>query len=308
MKRKPYRYLLYLGLRLLQTVVLCLPRPVALALARMVGRLAFWVTRREREKTLAHLANAFVEEKTSPEILKLAKGVFVHYAQVAVDVLRFPRLTLEEIDRLVQWDDQLGIFDEALSKGKGVILLTAHLGNWEMMGAFFCLHGYPGVVVARRIYYEKFNEVLLKMRSKTPLKTIYQDASPREYLKALHQNQILGILADQDVDRMDGIFVPFFGHPAYTLTSPVRLALATGAPLIPAFMVREGDHYRLLVEQPIYVDMGINKEETIRRYTERWSQIVEAKVREFPDQWIWMHPRWRTAMQSVRTAQMVAHD
>ena len=308
MKRKPYRYLFYLGLRLLQAIALWMPRGTALALARTIGRFAFGVAHREREKTLTHLTHAFGEEKTPAEIFKLAEGVFLHYAQAAVDVLRFPRWTREEIDRLVEWDESLTLFDPVLAQGKGAILLTAHLGNWELMGAFLRLHGYPGTVVARRIYYEKFNKVLLDMRSKVTLKTIYQDAPAREYLKALRQNQILGILADQDVDRLDGIFVPFFGRPAHTPTSPVKLALASGAPLVPAFLVRVGERYRLLVERPIYVEMGINKEETIREYTERWSQIVEAKIRAFPEQWAWMHPRWKTAIPSPQTVQTVLND
>ena len=296
MKRKLYRYPLYLGLRLVQLTALWLPREAAMALARMIGRLAFWAARREREKTIAHLANAFENEKPPREILKLAEGVFIHYAQVAVDVLRFPRLGREEVDRLVEWDPaSLSIFDQVLAEGKGAILLTAHLGNWELMGAFIMLHGLPGAVVARRIYYEKFNRLLVDLRSNVRLKTIYQDAPVKEFLKILNQNHILGILADQDVDRLDGIFVPFFGRPAYTLTSPVKFALATGAPLVPAFLVKKNGRYRLLVEEPIYVKMGINKEETIREYTERWSQVVEAKIREFPDQWAWMHRRWKTA-------------
>ena len=289
-----------------------MPRDGVLAFAGFIGRLAFWVVRREREKTLTHLRSAFGEEKTEQEILKLGEGVFVHFAQVAVDVLRFPKLTREEVDRLVaDKDEGLRRINEILSRGKGMILLTGHLGNWELMGALIRLHDIPGVVVGRRIYYERFNQLLVDLRSKVALRTIYQDASPKELLKVLSQNQILGILADQDVDRFDGIFVPFFGRPAYTLTAPVKLALASGAPLVPVFLVRAGRHYRLLVEEPIYVEMGAHREETIQEYTRAWSQVVEAKVREFPDQWVWMHRRWKTLERPVEmseTTQTVLHD
>ncbi len=308
MKKKPYRYILYLGLRLLQVVTMWIPRSLAFALARVVGRLAFWVARREREKTIAHLTEVFKEEKSPEEIEKLAQNVFVHYAQAAVEVLRFPRLMPQDIDHLVQGRENLKILDRVLAQGKGAILLTAHLGNWELMGAFLMLHGIKGAVIAKRIYYEKFNQILVDLRSKVKLKTFYQDVSTRELLKMLRENYTLGILADQDVDRFEGIFVPFFGRPAYTLTSPVKLALASGAPLVPAFLVKTGEHYRFLVEEPIFVEIGPNKVETIREYTQRWSQVIEEKIRAFPDQWAWMHPRWKTTENSTEKAETLLYD
>lgn len=294
MKYKPYRYLLYLGLCLVQAVFLWIPQGAAAVLARRLGEAAFLLARRERRKTLQHLTGALGHEKSPREIEELGRRVFIHFALTAAEVLRFPRLDRETIDRWVDKGNGLETFDRVLSEGRGAILLTAHLGNWELMGALFMLYGYPGVVVGKRIYYDKFNQALLDLRKKVTLRTIYQDASPRELLKVLHENQILGILADQDVDRLEGIFVPFFGRPAYTLTSPVKLALATGAPLIPAFVVRTGDRYRLIVEEPIRVEMKGTREETLQEYTARWSRVIEEKIRAYPDQWAWMHPRWKT--------------
>lgn len=299
MKTKPYRYLLYLGLKGMEVLASWLPRGWALSLAAGIGTLAFWAAGREREKTLRHLTGAYGGEKTQREIRELGKRVFIHFARVAVDVLRFPRLNREEIDRLVDKGEGLSILNRALAGGRGVILLTAHFGNWELMGAFLRFEGYEGAVVGRRIYYDKFNEVLLHLRSRVTLRTLYQDASAREFLKILNQNQILGILADQDVDRLDGVFVPFFGRPAHTLTAPVKMALATGAPIVPAFLVRKGDHYQFLVEEPIEVEMKGTREETIQEYTARWSRVIEEKIRTWPDQWVWMHRRWKTPPQSL---------
>lgn len=299
MKHKPYRYLLYLGLRLLQILVCWTPRPWALFLGGWVGRIAFWVAGRERKKTLLHLSWAYGSEKSPEEIRRLGERVFIHFAQVAVDVLRFPKLTREKLEPLVDKGEGLAIFDRVLSKGRGAILLTAHFGNWELLGAFLRFWGYPGALVGRKIYYDKFNEVLLDLRSRVALRTIYQDAPAREFLKVLEQNEILGILADQDVDRFDGIFVPFFGRPAYTLTAPVKMALATGAPIVPAFLVQNGLGYRFLVEEPIEVEMKGSREETIQEYTSRWSRVIEEKIRSYPDQWVWMHRRWKTAPEAV---------
>lgn len=300
MKNKPYRYLLYLGLRLLESIVCLLPRSLALFLAAMIAKLAFLVARRERKKTILHLSLAYGEEKSFSELRSLAERVFIHFGRVAVDVLRVSKLNLQMANRWIDKGDGLSRFDQVLSEGKGGILLTGHLGNWEWMGAYLMLHGYPGAVVGKRLYYEKFNEAIIRLREKVTLRTIYQDASPRELLKVLKQNWLLGILADQDVDRLEGIFVPFFGRPAYTLTTPVRLALASGAPIIPAFLIRKGDRYQLEVEEPIRVEMAGTREETIQKYTERWSRMMEEKIRAYPDQWAWMHRRWKT--QAPETA------
>lgn len=294
MKYKPYRYLLYLGLRLIQGWVNALPRDLLLLIANGLGRAAFLIARRERKKTLLHLSWVYGEEKNPKELWELGERVFIHFAQAAIDVLRFPQWNRDALDHLIDKGEGFSVINKVLSRGQGAILLTAHLGNWELLGAFLKLSGYDGAGVGRRIYYEKFNQFLVDLRKQVGVRTIYQDAPAREYLKVLNQNRILVILADQDVDRLDGIFVPFFGRPAYTLTAPVKLALATGAPLLPAFLLRKGLRYQLLVEEPIEVEMRGSRDETIHEYTARWSQVIEEKIRAFPDQWVWMHRRWKT--------------
>ena len=295
MKHKPYRYFLYLGLCLVQGLVSWLPRNFLLGLAEGLGRIAFFVARRERKKTLLHLTSVYGGEKSPEEIHELGKQVFVHFGRIAADVLRFPKWNRAELDRLIEGKESFSPIDRLLSEGRGIILLTAHLGNWELLGAFLTLRGYNGAGVGRRIYYEKFDRFLVDLRKQAGVRTIYQDAHAREYLKVLNQNEILVILADQDVDHLDGIFVPFFGRPAYTLTSPVKLALATGAPILPAFLVRAGDCYRLLIDEPIRVEMRATRDQTLQEYTARWSGVVEAKIRAYPEQWVWMHRRWKTA-------------
>ena len=306
MKKKPYRYPLYLGLRVLQSLVLWLPREAGFFIARGIASAAFLVLGKERGKALRHLGLAYEKEKTPAGIREIARRMFIHWGETAVDVLRFPKLDLEEVSRLVEMGDGTEKIDRVLREGKGMILLTGHFGNWELMGAFLRLRGYEGAVVGRRIYYEKYNEAILNLRGNFTLKTLYQDESPREFLKILHQNQILGILADQDIDWAEGIYVPFFGRPAYTLTAPVKLALVSGAPIVPVFLVRVGGRYRLIVEDPIRVEMKGSKEETIREYTERCSRVLEEKIRAYPEQWAWMHRRWKTTPQREGVGQPVS--
>ncbi len=298
-KHKPYRFFLYLILEASQRLFLVLPRPIAGALGRGVGRFVFWVLPHERRKTLRHLREAFGGEKTEPEISKIAERVFVHLGETAADVLRFPAMDREAFQRLVTLENGTGNLENVLARGKGVIALTGHLGNWEFLASFLRHQGFPGSIVARKIYYEPFNRVLVRLRQSGRVRTIYHDDPPRTVLAELRANHVVGMSADQDIDRVDGIFVPFFGKPAWTPTAPAKIALASGAAIVPVFLIHWGKGYRLFVEEPIWPKRAHSKEESVERMTAAWSEVVEHFVRRFPEQWAWMHHRWRTSPESA---------
>ena len=268
---------------------------MARALGCGVGRFVFWILPRERRKTLEHLRGVFGAEKTDDEISKIAENVFVNLAKTAVDVLRFPVMDRQTVLRLVTLENGTGNLEAALARGHGAIALTGHLGNWELLGSFFRHLGFPGSIVARRIYYEPFDRVIVRLRQSGLVSTIYHDDPPRVLLGELRANHVVGMSADQDIDRLDGIFVPFFGKPAWTPTAPAKIALASGAAIVPVFLIHEGEGYRLFVEEPIWPDRTQEKSEAVKMLTVTWSQVVERFIRKFPDQWVWMHHRWRTS-------------
>ncbi|MBI4395254.1 MAG: lysophospholipid acyltransferase family protein [Candidatus Omnitrophica bacterium] len=297
-KYKPYRFLLYLGLEFLRHLVLVLPRRVNHALAASIGFSAYWVLPKERAKTLRHLKEAFGEEKSKDEFLKIGQGAFVHLAKSAIDVLSFPKLNRKRIEKLVRLEGgTTERLDRALARGKGVIALTGHLGNWELLASYFRFLGYPGCLVGRKIYYGPFDEVLVTLRRSALVTTVYRDESPRQILTELRQNHVVGMSADQDIDSLEGTFVLFFGKPSWTPIGPAKIALASGAAIVPAFMIHEGDHYRLFIEEPIVPMDCDSKEEAIKLMTEAWSQVVERYIRLFPNQWVWMHNRWKTKVE-----------
>jgi len=291
-KKKAYRYFLYLLLEVLRTLVLFFSRRMNYAIGHGLGFSIFWILGKERAKTIKHLQIAF-PEKTERECSQIAERAFINLAKTSMDLLCFPKLTRSRIEQLVSHNGTEKL-DRALARGKGVIALTGHLGNWELLASYFRFLGYPGSLLGRRIYYEKFNDVLVKLRASGLVTTIYRDESPRKVLAALKANHVIGISADQDIDSLEGIFVPFFGKPAWTPTGPAKLALASGAAIVPAFMIHEGDQYRLYLEDAILPDPNMSKEEAVQQITELWSQVVEQYVRRFPDQWVWMHNRWKT--------------
>ena len=126
------------------------------------------------------------------------------------------------------------------------------------------------------------------------VQTIYRDASVRQMLNVFKENRMLGFVVDQDVESVDGVFVNFFNKPAFTPIAPVRFALSVGAPIIPVFIVREGMKHHMIVEPAIEISRTGNKEEDIRVNTQRWVDVQERYIRNYPHLWVWNHRRWKT--------------
>lgn len=302
MKIRPHRYLLYGGLRFLGAVLRLVPLNAASGFGAALGRIAYAILPHERKKTVAHLTWVFEKEKSPAEIRRIARKVFANLGRNAAEWLKMPRLSDAQIVARVEVEN-FEIVEEALRGGKGIILLTGHFGNWEWLAAYFGSlrkeRGYAGGVLAKRIYFEPYNRLLVNLRASHGVETYFRDESPRKILKALGQNHILGILPDQDVKKIDGIFIPFFGKDAYTPTAPVAIAMASGAPLVPVFLIREGRKFRMSVEKPIAVRRAEDKAEALRRHTIEWSGILEKYLKRYPDQWVWMHRRWKTRPETA---------
>lgn len=300
MKRKfiknIYRYIFYLLAIALKLVVQYLPRGFALQLGKVSGYLCFKLMPKERRRTLGHLQMVFDKK----DARKIARGVFIHLGMNFMEWLQMPRLNSRSLDTCFRATG-LERINKALSKGKGGIILTAHFGNWEYLGAYLTLKGYEGPVIGRRIYYKPYDVLLRKMRSSVGVLTLDRNGSVRRMIKVLKENKLLGILPDQDTDKVEGIFIDFFGFPAYTPTGPVSLAMATGASIIPCFIVRENKGHHIYVEEPLQLVNTGDKTESIRINTQRWSKVIEKYIRMYPQQWVWMHRRWQTRDQRSKT-------
>lgn len=297
-KIKLHRYFFYGCLVAVGAVVRLLPLRAASAFGALAGRLAYWILPHERHKALTHLKWVFEKEKTQTEIYQMARDNFANLGRNLGEWLKMPALSDEEIRARVV-PENFDRIKKALQKGKGAILLTGHFGNWEWLAAYVSSLGYRGVVLARKIHFEPYNRLLVRLRRSHGVETFFRNKSPKPILKELAQNHLLGILPDQDVDKINGIFIPFLGREAYTPTAPVAIARASGAALIPVFLVRNGQKFHLRVEEPIPVERSQNKEADLYRHTLEWNSVLERYVRQYPDHWVWMHRRWRTRPQSA---------
>lgn len=293
MKFKYRRYLLYYLARVAAAFVYVLPRPVGLWLAGVAGYAAYLVLPKYRNIAISNLRSAFGSEKTECEIRLIARRVFENLAKNGYELITAPKIDRHNIRSLVDIKNK-EIFDKALEKGRGIIAITGHFGNWELIASTFKLMGYAGAVVGRRIYFHKYDEFLNRHRRVHGVNIIYRDESPRKILKVLKDNGIMGILADQDVDSVDGVFVDFFGRKAFTPSGPVLLAKASGAQLIPIAIVRDGSRHSLIVENPVDLADTGDKEKDAVENTQRWSKVLESYIRKYPEQWVWIHKRWKT--------------
>ncbi|MFQ5655067.1 MAG: lysophospholipid acyltransferase family protein [Planctomycetota bacterium] len=291
------------GGALLLTLLSRLPLPVARGLGRLLGTLAFHLARADRRRAEEQLRCAFGEPSSPGGHADLVRRVFRHLALTYLETLVYHRWGMEKtIERVPfeAWDELEKRIEEALAEGKGVIALSAHLGNWEMVGARgAATWGDRSRCIARRYDYEGYQRLAERIRNGLGIRLIYQDESPRSIVRLLRGNGILGILPDQDYKRMNGIFVDFFGRPAYTPTAPARLSLRTGASIVPVFLVREGRGYRAHVGETIRPEHARRARDPVRELTRLWSRAVEEQIRRFPEQWVWSHRRWRTTPEKV---------
>ena len=283
-------YLLVLGgiafLRLL-------PRTVALALMRGLGRLGFALAGAPRRRTIGHLTMVYGKEKSAAEIRRLARRVFVHFATAATDFVRMPVIIGKGINRLVTASGTEHL-DRAFATGEGLLMITCHFGNWEILGAWLAQNGYRMSVVGTTLFDPRLDRILVETRNSAGYTNIARGKGTRDILRTLKKGEAVGMLIDQDT-KAEGVFVDFFGQAAYTPSGPAVLARRLGLPIIPIFAYLQPDFtYRVECLPPLDLVRSDNEEEDIRRNTQKCSDAYETMIRRYPEQWVWMHKRWKT--------------
>ncbi len=276
------------------------PRPVLLSFARFLGWAAYHLCAKDRKKTIRNLKLAYGETKTQSEIRVIARKVFENLAQTTLEMVQFPKLNSEKVEGFVEIGKAYDVYSSLLAEGKGLIALTSHIGNWELLGGIFTMKGFKGKAIAKEIYYAPYNRWVEGLRSSLKIQTIYRDQASREILTWLAEGGLIGILPDQDISALKGVFVDFFGTPAYTPISPVRLALTSGAPILPIFLIREtNDRYRIVMGGVIRPVITTTREDAVLEYTRQWMASCENAIRQHPEQWAWMHNRWKTKKEEI---------
>jgi len=294
-KHKPYRIFIYAFARGLSGILYLLPRTWLLSFGRGIGSLAFRIIPKHREETIRNLTTAFGKEKSPAEIIKLAKGVFQNLAQTALEVLQFPKWKRYSLESIIEFGDAPEKYRALLAEGKGLVTITSHIGNWELLGGIPAMKGFKSKAIARRLRDPHFQNWVESLRHSIGVDLIYRDDSPRKIFQCLKNGEALGLLPDQDISGLKGVFVDFFGKPAHTSIAPVKLALATGTPIACVFLIRlPQNRYKIIFSNVIRPKIETTETDALQKYTELWMKDVEAVIRQYPNQWGWMHNRWKT--------------
>ena len=294
--------LLLAPLAVLGVALAYLPWRLGLWVGRRLGDLAYWVLPGRRAVARENLERAFAGERNAPELDRLCRESFRHLGVTLVEACTFyfrpTSVLLSRVD--VEGVDHL---KAAAAHGRGILLLTAHLGNWELLAAASVHTGYPLSVVVRPLDSAVLDRVVTRFRERGGVEVIAKRRALRGVRDALRRGRMVAILLDQNASRREGVFVPFFGEPASTSKSLALLALWSGAPVVPVFIQREREgRHRVTIEPAVPPPTTGDREQDILAFTAAFSRIVESRIRRSPEQWFWMHRRWRTRPAVVAVA------
>ncbi|MBI3615063.1 MAG: mitochondrial fission ELM1 family protein [Candidatus Omnitrophica bacterium] len=263
-----------------------------------VGTLAYWMLPRRRTVALGNLKSAFGGSYSPGEYQRILKGMFRHFGMTLLEVARIPWIDRAYVDRWVQMaPGSREHLEETLAKGRGVIFITGHFGNWELISITGALHGYPTLVLAREQGWPKLNALLTRYRESAGCRVVTKGFPIRELIRGLEERRVVGILSDQDGGR-NGVLAPFFKRLASTAPGAIALSLNTGAPVLPIFMVRrKGPAHTLYVGEPLKIPQEGSLQDRIQAGIAAYLEVLEETVRRYPAQWLWLHRRWKSSPQ-----------
>jgi KDO2-lipid IV(A) lauroyltransferase len=287
-------WLAYALVWLVLKVVRAMPRSLARATGAMVARVLLAVTPKLRKTAEFNLRLAFPEwsEARRTETLR---GMTSSLGWMAAEFAQMPRYRRENIEEVIVLDGHEN-FLEGQRRGKGVLFLTAHIGAWELSSYAHALYGYPLHYMARPLDNARLDALVNRYRGLSGNAPIFKNESARAVLKILKEAGTVGILADQNTMPQEGVFVDFFGTPACTTAGLARVALHTGAAVVPGYAVWDAGlgKYRLRFEPPMELVRTGDAERDIAENTQRFAKVTEEIIRNYPEQWAWVHARWKT--------------
>ncbi len=271
-----------------------LPRRVARAVGAWLAALAYFFRPPLRRAAISNLRVAFPEWGDAQR-LRTIRQLVKHLGWMAGEFSQFPRYTRENIEQIVVLDG-FENFAAAQRRGKGVLFLTGHMGAWELAPFAHALYGHPLHFLVRPIDNPRVDALVNRYRCLSGNRPIEKNNSARAVLKILGEASTVGILADQNTSLEEGVFVDFFGVPASTTTGVARLALHTGAAVVPGYIFWDTavGKYRLRFEPAIELACTGDTARDIRENTARFTRVIEDYARRYPDQWLWVHRRWKT--------------
>ena len=286
----------YVALRAVLGVLVALPLWLALRVGELGALLAYLLDVPHRRIGMRNLGIAF-PERSLRERRRILRASFLNLGRMAAELAHLPRLSAEQLRDMVRFEDEAW-WKEAVGweRSTGVLVLSGHFGNWELLVFAHGMRGHPVHMVHRAIANPLVDRWLNALRARAGTRMIRKNAGAGGVLHALHERALLVLPIDQNSTRGLGVFVDYFGLPASTNAGMARIALRTDAPIVPGFIVREGRsaRHRVHVLPILEVERTGDPREDVLRNTQRFTAVFEEMVRRHPEQWLWMHKRWKT--------------
>lgn len=287
-------WLAYAAAWLVLKTVGALPRRTATGLATCVVAL-FFRARPKLQRTAAYNLRLAFPDWTEAQRKETMRKMVRSLGRMAAEFARLPRLTKDNVQEIVILDGHEN-FLAGHERGKGVLYLTGHIGAWELSSFAHALYGYPLHYMARPLDNKRLDALVNRYRCASGNQPIFKNESARAMLKILKDAGTIGILADQNTLPAEGAFVDFFGKLACTTTGIARVALHTGAAVVPGFAYWDGSiqKYRLRFERPVEFVRTGDTEKDVYEITQKFAKVLEEIIRRYPEQWVWVHARWKT--------------
>lgn len=295
-KYRPRRFLERYGSRFLSWLVKRLSRRGAFRFGDGLAFLVWHLLPKMRRLADRMILTAFGDRYTPKERRQVARRAYRSIVRTMIDFLRFPTYSREDLLGLATSVEGWEHIEKALAESPGAVLgITGHIGSWEYSGAYFAANGVPVIAVGREQRETAITNLIIESRTKVGIEHVPRSKlGNRRLIECMKsKGKVVGLVADQNGGK-NGIFVPFFGKQASTVRGPAFFALRYNLPIIPAFAVWDGFKYKIIVMEPIELVRHEDKEEAIRLTTINIQKVYEKIISEYPDQWMWVHDRWKT--------------
>lgn len=271
-----------------------LPRKLALWFGTLIGWLAWRLIPRDRANIDRNLTLVYGDKFSLKEKRGIGRSFFINTGKNLVDAVRFKRHYRRQIAPLVEVEG-LEYFDQAYQAGKGLIGVTGHIGNFELLAVHIASLGYEIAVIGREMYDPRLDRLLVENRTAMGLTNIATTESPKRTLQWLRSGRAIGVLIDTDSMRVRNMFVPFFGIPAATPVALTNIGLRVGAAFLPMACVRiSGDRYKIVIHPPVEKTRTDDSESDVYNVTLLCNKALEQIIDQHRDQWIWLHNRWNS--------------
>jgi len=285
--------------RLIVSLIKHFPLSLRRILAVFIAKLAYYISLKHRLIALHNLMRSF-PDRPLKEIIRLAKDSYISFTLVAVDFFDIPYLNKDNLHR---WISIKGLdnYTEACKEGKGVLIFSAHFGNWEIGNAALAIITRPFIFVYRIFDSHLLERGITGVRASYGNVSLSKDKAMRPMIRLLKNGASINLLIDQNVAWYEGVFVDFFGRKACTTPGLALLALHTKAPVLPVFTRRLPDgKYLLEIGKKVDIICSENREADILINTQNFTKIIEDHIRQYPEQWFWVHQRWKTKLCQVK--------